>query len=309
MSELPLVSVIIPLYNHAAYVEECLDSVLNSHYPHLEVLVLDDGSSDDSYDRVTLWRERHRDAFNNFQLMRQENQGITKTLNTLVSQARGQLLTLLASDDALLPNGVRTRVDALNEHPEWLAVFGDCVVVDEKSRLLYSSSLADLYPANKAALADPRFIKEELVIRWCVPGPVFMARKEAYDVQSGVGLYDPSSSVEDRDFYLRLLAKNSLGFLDRPVATYRVHTHNAFKNPQRRLQHLRSMERVEQKHLKNFRGLAKVALWLKLQDYRSIIALETNRTLVARARGWLARGGLRLIYRLHTLQVRNSRQV
>ncbi len=303
MDKQPLVSVLVPLYNHARYVDDCLNSILNSDYAHLEVIVLDDGSTDDSCRRVSQWRERHPDAFEDFQLMTQANRGIPETLNRLVLQARGEFVTLLASDDYLLSQGVLVRVKALREQPHWLAVIGDCVVVDEHNKLLHSSGLTGLFKANKKALSNPNFIKNELAIRWSVPGPVFMARKKVYDPESGVGLYNSRLSVEDRDFYLRLLNKEVLGFVDHPVAAYRIHTQNAFKHPQRRLEHLDSMARVEQAHLKDFRGLAKLGIWLRLQNYKSVVALETKRTFIKRVSGRLAREGLRFIYWLHIQRV------
>src|ERR1039458_8071818 len=90
----PLVSVIVPLYNHAAYLEECLNSIRDEDWPRLELLVLDDGSKDDSFARLQAWVNKHGARFENVWIASQPNQGICKTLNKLIAAAQGDFLVL-----------------------------------------------------------------------------------------------------------------------------------------------------------------------------------------------------------------------
>jgi glycosyltransferase involved in cell wall biosynthesis len=185
----PLVSIIIPLYNHARYIERCLDSIADDAYPNTEIIMIDDGSRDDSHAVVERWRESRGTAFHGeFCFIRRENRGVTRTLNELVSRASGEFVAVLASDDYLLPGGIAARVEYLRAHPEKMAVFADCTVVDEHEVCLHASGLSDIYGAQKEYLANDELLPYELIINWCVPGPVFMARRELYDLVGNRGL-------------------------------------------------------------------------------------------------------------------------
>jgi glycosyltransferase involved in cell wall biosynthesis len=179
---------------------------------------------------VKSWRERHPRLFRRLELHRQENKGVTHTLNQLLRISKGEYVSPLASDDYLLRGGIEARVRALQQHPLWLGVFGDCLVVDEDSKILSNSGVCEFYkgPARKDALLDQKLIGVELAMRWSVPGPVFMMRKNTCEI---VGYYDESMLMEDRDFYLRLLSINALGFIDYKVACYRWHRTNVVKEP------------------------------------------------------------------------------
>ena len=133
--------------------------------------------------------------------------------------AQGEYIALLASDDFLLPGGIQARVDYLQEHTDKLAVFADCVIVDDKNNLIHRSGIED-HKGRKRYLLDDNLLAYEIIFHWCVPGPVFMAKRETYNI---VGMYDETLAVEDRDYYLRLVSINRLGFLDYPVAAYRIH--------------------------------------------------------------------------------------
>ena len=178
----PLVSVLVPAFNHAKYIQKCLDSTLSDGYPNLEVVVLDDGSSDETYARAAAWGELRGERLASFRLLQQANCGLTVTLNRLVTEANGEFITMLASDDYLLSGGIRGRLDYLQAYPDLLAVFADCIVVDEVERKLFDSGIRGLHGGNKAALQDDSFRRRELLLRWSVPGPVFLARREGEDL-------------------------------------------------------------------------------------------------------------------------------
>ena len=225
-SALPLVSIIVPLYNHAQYIEATLESFANEGHPNLEVVIIDDGSKDDSFAVAQAWLASHPNSFTNAILERQENAGITKTLNRLVARAKGEFITMVASDDLLLPGGIQARLAALKHRPDWLAVFGDATVIDAKGRETASSALRKLNRANTKALISDQFRTQELILRWSVPGPVLLARHQTYDPVHGLGGFNESRFLEDRFFYLQLLARKALGFVENRVAAYRIHGKN-----------------------------------------------------------------------------------
>jgi glycosyltransferase involved in cell wall biosynthesis len=246
----PLVSMIIPVYNHECYIKKCLDSIVNNEYGNYEILIIDDGSQDKSAIIIDQWIKENPNV--NVYFRSRENKGVTKTLNELVAISKGDFICPLASDDYLLPKGIKKRVDYLLENRTIAAVFGDCIVINENDNCILDSGMK-LYNGNIDYLKNKRYFPYELTFHWCAPGPVFMAKREAYDL---VGLYDEDLMAEDLDFYLRLLSKNLLGFLDSKVAAYRLHQTNSVKI------HAKSPEilhvlfiKTLSKNINNFRGL------------------------------------------------------
>lgn len=215
----PLVSVIVPIFNHSSYIEECLNSIKSSDYSNLELLLCDDGSQDNSLDVVKAWIEKNPNV--NTKLYTQKNQGVCKTLNRLILESSGEFIVVCASDDSLNTSGITERYKYLEDNTEKLAVIGDAFIINDESEVVGSSAMKELYSANYDNLKHN--IIRELVLRWSVVGPTLMIRKSAYDM---IGLYDESLAIEDREFYLRLLKNNNLAFIPINVANYRVHNKN-----------------------------------------------------------------------------------
>lgn len=253
-----LITVIIPLYNHAQYIEKCLDSAASDPYPAKEVVIIDDGSSDDSAALVKQWQSSGRGkGLKNFRFIQRENRGLTRTLNELTSLASGEFVALLASDDYLLPGGLSARVEYLQQHPDKMAVFGDCVVVDVADNVLHQSGLSQLFKARLDYLRSPALLNYELVFRWCAPGPIFMARTELYRL---VGGYDETITVEDRDFYFRLAGQGMLGFIDKPVAAYRIIFKNFNSALPQIIKYCEAMIKTVDNNLGYFTGLRRLFL-------------------------------------------------
>jgi glycosyltransferase involved in cell wall biosynthesis len=261
------------MYNHARFVRECLDSLLTEGWPNLEVLLLDDGSSDGSFEVAQQWRWEHPGAFSRFELGRQANQGVTRTLNKLVAQSRGEYLTLVASDDALLPGGLAKRIEVLNQHLHWLAVLGNAWIMDLSGQVFHRDGARGFKQRASWVLDHPDTLCRELLIRWWVPGPTLLLRRRAFDPDLGVGLYDESIAYEDRDFYLRLLQRTALGFVDYPVALYRVDMARLGALPSERF--MRDEVRSELKHLGGFSGFERLGLWTRANRTLAKLALRT----------------------------------
>lgn len=254
----PLVSVLIPLYNHAGFVKRCLDSVLEDGYPRIEIIMVDDGSRDDSVAVAQQWfKQMNSRSVERFEIESRPNKGVTRTLNELVNKARGDYLVLLASDDFLLQGGISARLEYLQRHPDKLAVFGDCIVVDDTGVKTNDSAIVGLYGGHIECLKDDKMMALELIYRWCVTGPGFMARRELYDQ---IGYYDESLTVEDWDMYLRAASIGALGFIPGPVAAYRSHGENSVRKPGARIAQLDSLKRTAWKNFQGFNGLHRLGL-------------------------------------------------
>ncbi|MDX1696671.1 MAG: glycosyltransferase [Thiohalobacterales bacterium] len=221
-SQLPLITVRIPAYNHERYVRRALDSVLEQRYPNLEIVIIDDGSTDATAARIREWIDQHGDEID-IRFISRENRGISATLNELIQLSNGEYLVGLASDDYLTPDSISIRYEYLASHPDKQAVIGDVTVVDENGELLHDSGLSGLHTANKENYLTDRGLKKEIIQNWSVPGSSIMVRRELHDMIH----FDERLQFEDRDFYLKMIAGNLLGFVDRKVSCYRVHGRNA----------------------------------------------------------------------------------
>src|SRR5919206_3917015 len=122
----PLVSIVTPSYNQAAYLEETIRSVLEQRYEPLEYVVVDDGSTDGSVEVAKRYADR-------LTLIRQENSGQPAAINRGFGETRGELMGYLNSDDTLLPGALDAMVAELQREPKTLLVYGDAHYTDARS--------------------------------------------------------------------------------------------------------------------------------------------------------------------------------
>lgn len=217
-----LVSILVPCYNHEQYILMSLESIKNSNYPLKELIFIDDGSKDNSFEIAKEYLDKNRDIFYNIFYMKQENQGVTKTLNKMIKISQGEYITLLASDDYLSENGISCRVKYLKNNTEKKAVIGIASAIDAKNKIINENAGKALYRANTKLLLS-NYINKELTLRWSVVGPTLLLKRSVYDE---IGCYNETLRVEDREFYLRMIEKNYLGYIDKQVAFYRIHSTN-----------------------------------------------------------------------------------
>ena len=222
----PLVSVLIPAYNHERFVERCLDSVLEDPYPAKEIVIIDDASTDRTGERIAGWAARYDRQLRVEYARRHENRGIAATLNELAARAHGQFLRLGASDDYLLPGGLAAQVHYLQTHPRKRAVIGDSIVVDQYGNQLHDSGMRDLHGADKRLYNTDEGIRRAVISAWAIGGPVALLRKSALETADR---WTEGLRIDDWDFFLRLAARDALGFIDVPVCAYRLHDQNVSK--------------------------------------------------------------------------------
>ena len=125
----PLVSVVIPTYNHAYFLKQAIDSVLNQDYPNIELIVLDDGSTDKTIEILEKYE-------NQFYWETQINIGQSATLNKGWNKSKGDILAYLSADDLLLPGAISRSVDCLIKNPEAVLCYCDFNLIDPNSRIV-----------------------------------------------------------------------------------------------------------------------------------------------------------------------------
>jgi glycosyltransferase involved in cell wall biosynthesis len=209
MTQTPLVSVIMPVYNAQRYVAAAVESILNQSFSDFELLITDDGSRDRSLKILQSYAAR--DA--RIQLYSQANQGLTRTLNQMIHKARGQYIAILEHDDIALPNRLADEVAFLDQHPEVVCVSGAHDLIDEAGRFLNCLQLPQTnLEIQQAALAGHGSM--------CHPGA--MMRRSAL-LQVG-GYHEGMGLAHDLDLWLRLGELGELANLPQPVVRYRLHS-------------------------------------------------------------------------------------
>jgi glycosyltransferase involved in cell wall biosynthesis len=202
----PLVSVIVPCYNGAAFLEETLRSALVQSYPNVEVVVVDDGSTDSSAQIARRFPVRY---------IRQENRGLSEARNTGIRESKGSYLVFLDADDRLRPEAIETGLRALAQRPECAIAVGDHVFITaDGSRLADSAKESPLH-SHYEALLKSNFIE-------MISSVLF--RRSVFDE---VGGFDATLRVaEDYDLYLRIARGLPICCHAGIVAEYRKHGTN-----------------------------------------------------------------------------------
>lgn len=273
----PLISICIGSYNHARFISSALDSVLADTYGNKEIVVVDDGSVDNTPDLVETYAFHHGAYGVPIRLIRGSHGGAAHAFNAAISVARGAYLALLASDDQLVSGGLETRQSYLASHEGKSVVFGDARVINAEGSLIYGSALWDMWHADPQRYTDDANLRHEFIWHWAMPGSVIMLARQAIDT---VGLFDATLSVEDWDFCLRAAARGAIGYVDMPVACYRLHGDNSNLSSAARLGHLLDLRRTSLRRMGEFRFPDRLALLGYATKCTGSMALEALRRVL-----------------------------
>lgn len=244
----PLVSIIIPVYNHEKYIIETIESIIADFYPNKELVLINDGSTDNSHQIISEWIESNQNRII-INYLNRENRGVSATINELIDRSNGKYIIGLGSDDYLINNTIAERVQLLQNNPNKLMVIGDAIVVDGKGKTTHESGNFGFHHGNKENYFTDKGLKYEIICNWSVVGPVGMVNRKIYDV---IGRYDSSLIVEDWDFYLRAVSKDMIIFLDEKVAAYRLHGKNTISNLEKQKRMIEDLAKTAHQNIKNF---------------------------------------------------------
>ncbi len=219
-SNTPLVSIVVPSYNHANYIGECIESIISQDYDNVELIVIDDGSKDCSVLEIEKMRAACEARFVRFEFRSRPNIGLSATLNEAFEWCNGEFFAPIASDDALLPNKTTLQVAYLINNPRCAAVFGGVQLMNEKS--------ADIGRKRRKRRKHRTFCFKSIFLHnHSLPASTQMLRKS---VLSEVGGYDINAIVEDWYMWLVISFRGyTLDNIGVPVARYRMHNENISK--------------------------------------------------------------------------------
>jgi glycosyltransferase involved in cell wall biosynthesis len=211
----PLVTVIAISYNHERFIRRCLDSVAAQTYPNVEIIVLDDHSTDGSLDVITRWIAETSTLVE--LIAHEQNQGICRNRNETLAMARGDYVACISTDDEWLPEKLEVQVEQMERlSDDVAAVYSDAYLIDESGAALAGMSIERNRPFSHPPEGD---IFDELLVGNFIPALTTLVRRHCF---LAVGGYDESLVYEDWDMWLRLSRRYQFAFTPQVTARYRI---------------------------------------------------------------------------------------
>jgi glycosyltransferase involved in cell wall biosynthesis len=251
---MPLVSVIIPSYNHGKFIAECIQSVFDQSFQDFEIVITDDGSTDQT---IKIIEEINDPRISLYKF--KVNQGASVAANNCISKSSGKYIAMLSSDDAWHPEKLAVQVDFLNTHTDIAAVFGKVDWIDEFNNITVNSNFPykntfDFKNRSRFEWLNHFFNKGN-----CLCHPCSMVRRDCY---ADVGFLNPAfASLPDFDLWVRICLKYDIYVLDLPLIKFRRLSNESNASGDKTENHFRS--RFENKQI--------LDNYLKLKDEKEIL--------------------------------------
>ncbi|HCH8077766.1 TPA: glycosyltransferase, partial [Acinetobacter baumannii] len=256
LNKQPLVSIVIPCYNHANFVQDCIQSVIAQTYQNIELIIIDDGSKDGSVEKIQEFIGECEKRFVRFEFRNRPNKGLSATLNEALEWCQGEYFSAIASDDMMLNDKIEIQIDFLKNSIDStiVGVFGGYNLIDDTDAII-----------KTILKKEKKYVFNEIFLHnFDLPAPTALLKLEC--VRS-VGGYKENLKIEDWYMWLKLTEDNHcLFYLDKVLVNYRYHESNFSKNLK-----LMNIERKKVIDYFTYHKLYKNAdskvQWLKATDY------------------------------------------
>ena len=238
----PLISVLIPAYNHEQYVQETIKSIINQTYQNVELIVIDDGSKDSTWQKIQEMKDECEKRFVSVHFETKENEGVCKTQNELLKLSKGEYVLIIASDDLLKPQALEKELVFLQENPQYSLAVGDCEIIDKNGKVCYWNKKRECVYSLKQAVSktfveylkrhnnyfnDRDFGKYSTIYKDNYIPNGYLTRKSIYDT---IGFYPEGQYVEDWWFMLQVSKYSKMKYLNEVLYSYRWHDSNTIKS-------------------------------------------------------------------------------
>lgn len=285
----PLVSMVVPSFNHGRYVQACLRSIVNQTYRNIELIVIDDGSSDDSVTTIEAMSPELRERFVRFEFRSRPNKGLAETLNEGLAWCRGEYFAAIASDDVLLPEKTARLVEILEAAPGVAGAFGGSQIVDSGGNIV-----GNVTPPDTEYTFDDVLFREHVIV-----APCQLLRTELVRAAGG---YPKDLYIEDWYMWLKLTEHGArLKVIPEPLVLYRQHGTNISRNARKMFESRQFILGLYPDHPGTQVSMSKVCAMAAIDFSRVskreslsflLQALRAHRTIVRRPIFWsaLARG-------------------
>ncbi len=212
----PIVTVICLCYNHENFVIASLNSVINQTYKNIELIIIDDASTDSSASLITMWNTKKKFTF----IKNKTNIGPNKSFNKGLRQAKGKYIIDLAADDILTKNSILLRVKKFysSKYKNLGVVFSNVESIDQnENHIEYRYPIDNNFKANTPPPTG--YIYKEVVHSYFISSPSMLIKKEVFDKLNG---YDEELNFEDLDFCIRSSKYFNYDYVDEILVKKRV---------------------------------------------------------------------------------------
>ena len=257
-----MASVILPCYNGSRWISRAIESVLAQTYEHFELVIVDDGSTDNSKEMVAshLSDERVRYVY-------QRNRGFSAAVNRGIKESSGSLIGFIGQDDMWMPNKLELQVKYLSQHKDVYLVHSNYCSIDSEGRIV---SLRDVKIPNASR---KKAVIEQLFLNNFIGFETVLVKRKCFDK---VGFFDERMvGFSDHDMWLRIAGSFNIGYLDLPLVKKREHEfqlskvrvetvlRDEFLIAKKAIDHYPFLRRVEQKKLTSLYYALGIALLQK----------------------------------------------
>ena len=208
------VSIVIPCYNGEQFIDHSIRSVWEQDYPHVELIVVNDGSEDRTGERILAWKQSFADKGWELKYLYQDNQGQGVATDRALKHVTGEYLTLLDADDVYLPGAIRKKAEFLDAHPDYAGVRNNGILVKAGERSLFMTSdeergISDLFTALTFGRTN----------NWA--GTYMVRTSILFDFYPDRCI-DPSRLGQNFQILLPVAYDRKFGYIDEPLMEYRV---------------------------------------------------------------------------------------
>lgn len=214
----PLVTCVVSSYNHEKYIYKCIKSIINQIYQNIELIIIDDGSTDNSIIEIQKTLQECKKRFVRFKYIQQSNRGLTNNLNYALMWSKGDFFCSIGSDDFMLKNKTSVLVNEILKFPNIGGVFGGCEVINDADTVLKKiSPKKNLYDFNKI-----------ITRRYLIVNPSQLLKTSILKKLKG---YPKDLYIDDWYMWLSITnAGYKLKVIPEILVKYRQHNNNMSKN-------------------------------------------------------------------------------
>jgi len=221
--DIPPVTIVALCYNHSKYLEETLSSILNQTYPHVEVIVIDDASRDDSVSVLLNWLSTNAPCWKS--ILHQKNQGICKSLNESLRHAKGKYFKAIACDDVLMPHFIDEMVANFEQLPDnYALIYSDVLMIDEQSQIFGTTPFQERGWDTQEKIPSGK-VFDQLAGCCFVPAPGTMMRTNVLQKIR----FDESLLYEDWDMWLSIAKTYQIKGVNLKLVKYRIHQNSMYQ--------------------------------------------------------------------------------
>ena len=271
-----LVSVVIPCYNQGRFLGEAIESVLSQSYKHVEIIVIDDGSTDTTCEVAK--------AYPMVRYFYQQNQGLAWARNAGLHHSTGSYIIFLDSDDLLLSNAVSINLAYLLDHPEYAFVAGNYQYINTDGSVITPTKYRGVKKDFYLGLLRVNYIG--------MPG-IVMYRREIVKAIGGFNAYPGHPGCEDYDIYLRIARRFPVFCHEQVIASYRRHGNGLSNKPAMMLQSALYVLEQQWPYVRTREPAMKNAYWLGRNTWRNLYGLDLLHLVLRNVREGNLRDGYR----------------